>query len=174
MISQHLPTLLAMHCFQGRSNDCGPYSAAMVLRALLQPTLDPDALALAMGRVRWIGPLPFVRRIPNWATFPWGVADILREYGLAASWKVFSTPDRLLDILSRGDIPIVFIGAWRPLWGHVMVLATHNPQQGWGFVDPAWPTSDLHWLDESAFQNRWRTFARSVVVVRPEPFNHSF
>ncbi len=137
----------------------------MIIRAFRQPNLDPDFLARQLERVRWIGPLPFVRRIRNWATFPWGVVDALRTYGIKSTWKLFGKPQNLVELLSNGIIPIVFVGTWRPLWGHVMILGAYDPARGWGFVDPGWPSPELHWIDNQTFIRQWKAYAMSYIRV---------
>jgi hypothetical protein len=157
----------AAHLWQGSSNDCGPYSAAMVINALTPNPVDPAALAREMDRVAWRGVLPVIRRVPQWATMPWGVADILRRNGVPAVWKPLRTEADLIALLESGRIPIVIVGAWRPMWGHVMVLLAWDPVQGWGFADPAWPDASLHWFDPPRFARLWRTYGRVVIVANP-------
>src|SRR5512133_3005754 len=81
--------ILAVHAWQGTSNDCGPFCTAMLIRAAQHADIDPSVLARHMDHVAWRGRMPVVRRIPGWATFPWGVADVLRRYGIPATWKPF-------------------------------------------------------------------------------------
>jgi hypothetical protein len=168
VLSPNVNRILAHHVPQGRSNDCGPYSAAMLINTLCSQKVDPSNLARELDHIRWIGPLPFVRRIPNWATFPWGVADALRLRGIPAHWRPFGSPAALVRTLHSGSIPIVFIGSFKPMWGHVMVLLARDPIRGWGFSDPAWPSPELHWLPDSTFLSQWRTYANSWVEVKPE------
>lgn len=163
--SRFASRVLEQHRSQGRSNDCGPFSTAMVINALCSPGLDPERLARQLDHVRWVGPFPLVRRIPQWATFPWGVVDALRLHGLHASWRPFCKPESLVAWLTQGKIPLVFIGGIRPLWGHVMVLLVRDPLLGWGFADPAWPAHELHWLPDSTFRPQFRTFANTAVLV---------
>ncbi len=157
----------AVHVCQGSSNDCGPYSAAMVINAFTPNPVDPAALAREMDRVAWRGLLPVIRRVPQWATMPWGVADILRRNGVPAAWKPLCTESELIALLESGRVPIVIIGAWRPMWGHVMVLLAWDPDQGWGFADPAWPDSTLHWFEPAHFHRLWRTYGRVVIMTTP-------
>ena len=94
-------SLLASLQYQGDSNDCGPYTIATVINALLKLQIDPSDLALEMARPVWRGIFLVIRRIPNWATFPWGMVDIFRVYGLKASWKLFTPIDYLIDKLKK-------------------------------------------------------------------------
>lgn len=167
IISPFLQRVQAVHASQGRTNDCGPFSTAMVINAMTPLKVDPPALGREMEHIAWWGPLPILRRIPGWATFPWGVVDVLRRHGLKARWLPFCGSQRLVSALNRGEIPILFIGGWRPLWGHVLILQAYDPLLGWGFVDPARANADLHWLDPPLLIKEWRTFANSVVMVTP-------
>jgi hypothetical protein len=157
--------LLAAHVCQGQSNDCGPFSAAFVINSLTSTPVNPTALAREMDRIAWRGCLPILRRIPSWATFPWGVADILRRNGVPAHWIPFFTPEKLIAVLQNGQIPILFVGSWRPLRGHVMVLAAWDSSRGWGFVDPAWREPELHWIEAGQMAKTWSTYARTVVIA---------
>ncbi|MDD5369998.1 MAG: hypothetical protein PHQ40_13000 [Anaerolineaceae bacterium] len=168
LLSPLASRILAHHAPQGRSNDCGPYSAAILINTFCGEGVDPSNLARELDRIRWLGLFPIIRRIPRWATFPWGVADALSQRGLSAQWRSFGSASQLIRALNTGKIPVVFIGSYRPLWGHVMVLLACNPQRGWGFADPGWPTAELHWLSEITFRSQWRTYANTWVEVNPQ------
>ena len=162
-----LAALLAAHQHQGSGNHCGPFAAAIALRALGRAEVDGETLARELNRPRWIGPLPLIRRIPNWATFPWGVADVLRRYGLRARWR-FAAPWSLLHHgLEQGWLLLPVFGQWRPLWAHIAVLAAYHPQKGWGFVDSAHPRPELVWRDTATFARQWRSYGRLLVMGYP-------
>jgi len=72
--------------FQGSSNDCGPYTTATVINALRGQNLVGDELANQMNKPRWRGIFPVIRRVPNWATLPWGLVDVFRDYDLRGRW----------------------------------------------------------------------------------------
>jgi hypothetical protein len=116
-----------------------------------------------MNRPVWRGPMYVVRRVPNWATFPWGIADVLAEYGLKAYWHFFASPKDLWTGLGRGDVLMPVIGAWKPLWAHVMSLVAWDPQRGWGFANTQYNHRDIHWLADEVFQRQWRAMARLLV-----------
>jgi hypothetical protein len=158
--------VLAAHLWQGKSNNCGPYSAAMVINAFTPTPVDPAYLASEMDRIAWSGGFPVVRRVPNWATLPWGIADILRRNGVSAGWRPAASQTHLVDILASNHIPIVLVGSWRPMWGHVMVLLAHDPVLGWGFADPARPENELHWFEPERFTKIWFTYGNLVVTAR--------
>ncbi|MBI5080755.1 MAG: hypothetical protein HZB17_05550 [Chloroflexi bacterium] len=98
--------LLNFHQWQGKSNDCGPFTTAIVLNTFRgEKIFDGKTLALEMNcpRLRWHGLLPLivVRRIPNWATMPWGIADTLTQHGVRARWRFGATKDDLLNALKN-------------------------------------------------------------------------
>ena len=167
LVSPHLPALLAAHQWQGSSNHCGPFAAAIVLGALTPHRVAGQALARELNRPRWVGPLPFVRRIPNWATFPWGVVDALRQFGLRAHWRWGASPHQLREGLQRGWLLLPIFGQWRPLWAHIAVLAAFHPQRGWGFVDSSFPHARLLWREAGTFARQWRNLGRLLVWVEP-------
>ena len=157
--------ILAAHVWQGTSNDCGPFCASMLIRAATGIQIDPTALARSMDRITWNGIFPVVRRIPSWATFPWGVVDVLRRSGIAASWRLFTPESRLRAALARGLVPVLFIGSWKPLWGHVMILLAWDPEGGWGFANPAVREKQLFWLKPEVLKKVWSAYGRAAVMV---------
>ncbi len=160
--------ILAAHCHQGKSNDCGPYSAAMVINAIYPHAVEPSQLAREMDHVRWAKKIiPILRRIPQWATLPWGLVDVLRQYGLPARWRPFGRPTDLIQMLEAGAIPLTITGGWHPLWGHIMVLLAFDPDgKRWGFANPASQTNEMFWVEDGVFQQQWRAFGNIYVQVR--------
>ncbi|MCD4737926.1 MAG: hypothetical protein K8R89_01525 [Anaerolineae bacterium] len=82
------------HQYQGKTNNCGPTSLAIVANAIwgqtrLQGPRVAQELSTPRFRARPI-PHPVVRRIPNWATFPWGLVDYLRQQEIPARWATGS------------------------------------------------------------------------------------
>lgn len=168
--SAHLDAVLSRHRHQRGANDCGPFSAAMVIGALDDAVIDPVALAREMDRPRRGGPLglvPMIRRVPDNATFPWGMADVLRAHGLDARSRIGMRAGELADLLDEGHLIIPIVGSWRwRPWAHYMVLLARNPARGWGFADPDRSSATLLWWDDALFARRWRAFANTAVVVR--------
>jgi hypothetical protein len=167
MLSAHAPKLLEALQFQGQSNDCGPFTTATVLNALLGLNVDASQLACQMDRPVWRGPLFIVRRVPNWATFPWGIADVLREHGIRASWRFLASTSHLYEDLEKGDILMPVIGSWKPLWAHVMTLIAWDPQKGWGFANTQYNDHNVHWVSADLFQRQWKAMARLLIRARP-------
>ncbi len=168
--SAYADAVLAAHQCQRQSNDCGPFSAMMVIHALAGQSLDPLDLARQLDRPRpraILGLLPLVRRWPRSATFPWGMVDLLHEHGLDACWRVLALEHELRAGLRRGQLQIPIVGAWRPKpWAHYMVLLAHDPERGWGFADPASERHELAWRADAKFSSQWRNFGRVVIQVQ--------
>jgi hypothetical protein len=138
----------------------------MIANAILNKHLEGEKLARDMDRPRWAGPIPIIRRIPRWAAFPWGMVDVIRETGLAGTWRLFSNSDSLVTSLAEGNVPMPILGTWKPLWAHVMPLVAHDPEKGWGFVNPAKKEGELDWIKPEVFAKQWRFLGNMVVEVR--------
>ena len=186
-VTAHMHTqVYRYHQYQGHTNDCGPTSLAIVANALLgEERFQGPRVAREMARLAFeVRPLPHlvVRRIPNWATFPWGIAHYLRQHGIPARWRPFGTLEGLHRNLLADRITIVTIG--EPLrrrklrytgWAHTKVLFGHTPGEGFLFVDPAhsqspddsdsWKRNCLSWQEESEFLRQWRNLFRITIEV---------
>ncbi|MCE1255615.1 MAG: hypothetical protein LWX83_18950 [Anaerolineae bacterium] len=75
-ISKLTPHLLEQHQFQGFTNNCGPFCTAMVISFLTHSNIQGDFIANQMNVFNWKKWPPCIRRIPNSATFPWGIVNI--------------------------------------------------------------------------------------------------
>lgn len=164
--SPHSSILLASLQFQGTSNDCGPYTTATVLNALRKLDIQAADLAQQMNKPIWRGPILVVRRVPNWATFPWGMVDVFRSYGLLASWRPFTPIQYLFKALGRGRVLMPMIGEWKPLWAHVMTLIAWDPLQGWGFANTQVEDHKMYWLSDKTFKTRWQAMGHLLVEVK--------
>ena len=172
------------HSYQGNTNDCGPHSICIVANALLgERRFDPSIVAQELNRptVRR-GPLPHivVRRIPNWATFPWGITDFLNRHGFTAKWHLRGNADRLQDNL-RADLatmvvigePFRFVKGKYVGWGHVKVLSGYDALHGYAFVDPGsrkdpsdrWERIGIFWQEETSFSRQWARLLRVYIEV---------
>jgi hypothetical protein len=156
------------HQWQGWTNNCGPFSAAIVANALLDAHVaDGTLVAESMNA----GAIP--ERIPEWATFPWGVIRALRRMAVRARWRAAVPESRLLRNLDAGRTTIVMVG--EPLrfegwtykgWGHYKVLYAWDPVKGWAFVDPAAPRSRVYsYQDAATFRRQWTWLGRQVIEV---------
>ena len=151
--------------YQEKSNDCGPFTTATVLNALRNVNLNAIQLAQEMNRPVWRGPLFIVRRVPNWATFPWGIVDILRSYGLQASWGLFRSKDYLRQSLGSGTILMPVIGSWKPLWAHVMTLVAWDEEKGWGFANTQYNHHEIDWHPDESFIRQWKAMGRILIEI---------
>ena len=179
--------LPAYHRYQRKSSDCGPYSLAIVANALLdEERFDPDVVAQEMNLPsvsRGPFPGPIIRRIPNWATFPWGITDYLRQHGFRSNWRIRGSMERLLGNLREQVATMVMIGEpfkfdfdWREYtgWAHVKVVYGYEPGVGLAFVDPGfpknpndpWESQGIFWQDEESFVREWKNLLRIMIEVR--------
>ena len=90
LAERHGMALKRYHVDQGDTDDCGPHVVAMAVNFWHGDSiLAADDVAREMNRPRLrrsLLPL-IVRRIPNWATFPWGIVDMLGRHGVPARWR---------------------------------------------------------------------------------------
>lgn len=162
------PPLAKYHQFQGGTSDCAPHTVAIVVNAIRdQPLLEGDSVAKAMNAPRWrLNPIPrlVVRRIPNWATFPWGIVDELMANGIPARWRWRAAVPDLQTALGEGRVPMPIVGEWKwkGTWAHVKPLAEIDPQKGYGFVDPA-SEAELSWQAGEDFERQWKNFWNLLV-----------
>jgi hypothetical protein len=150
---------------QGQSNDCGAYTSATVLDALLGLDIKGDDLANEMEKPVWRGLIYLVRKIPNSATLPWGMEDMFQSHGLKARWRFFSNENYLRGSLPLPKILMPIIGSWKPTWAHVMTLVAWDEVQGWGFANTQYPHHNIHWVDAEKFSGQWKTMGRLLVEV---------
>ncbi|WP_119071928.1 hypothetical protein [Aggregatilinea lenta] len=162
------------HHAQGSTNDCGPHSAAAALGFCTGTPVDPAVLTHEMNRPRvqmGIPPL-VVRRIPGWATLPWGIADVLRVHGLNASWRMRASEDDLHRALREERIPLPIFGEpfrrhglrWTG-WSHVAVVAGWSPTEGaYWFVDSA-RADPLSARAQDQFLRLWNNMGSLLVEV---------
>ncbi len=114
IVSPYAPAILSNLQCQGNTNNCGPFTTAVVVNTLCHTQLDGGKLADDLNQVAWRGIIPVVRRLPNSATFPWGMVDVFLRHDLKASWSLFTPINKLLALLKAGNILMPIIGTWRP------------------------------------------------------------
>lgn len=165
LYSPHRDELLKSLQFQGQSNDCGPYTTSTVLNALLDLHIDAANFAREMDKPVWRGPIFIVRRVPHWATFPWGIVDTLKEYGLHATWRPFASISYLKREITRSKVLMPIIGSIIPLWAHVMTLIGWDDQHGWGFANTQLNHHNPYWLSDEDFAKQWRAMMNILIEV---------
>jgi len=161
--SPHEASIIKALQYQGNRNDCAPFTIATIISAFTGLEIDGAVLATQMNKPVWRGIFPVIRRIPNWATLPWGMVDVLQNYGLAARWGFRYTTDYLRMSVQKGNLPIPIIGSWRPLWGHVMTLIAWDENGHWGFANTQMNEKNIDWKPEEYFNKHWKTFSRLCV-----------
>lgn len=167
IISPHAIPLLSSLQYQGMRNDCGPFTIATVLGALTGAAPDGVQVAEELNRLAWRGLLPVIRRIPNSATFPWGMVDFFRRCGLTARWRFFSSTGYLRAALPGKRVLMPVVGGLLPPWAHVMSLVLYDSLAGWGFANTQRNDQRIHWMDHQTFENQWRAVGRLLIEVVP-------
>jgi hypothetical protein len=165
--SPFVSQLQANHLCQGTSNDCGPFCTAMILNTLKKGQYNGTDIGLELGKIVRRGIFPLVRRIPHWATFPWGVADYIHQTGPKTHWRIFDDEKRLWSSVQGSRFNIIIIGNWKPLWAHYMIVSNYDPQKGWGFINPATFDSNIFWMSPEEFRKKWSRMARMSIEVIP-------
>lgn len=170
--SRHTDIVLSALQWQGQTNNCGPFTTATVLKAVKGIDINGSQLADLMNKPVLRGWRLVIRRVPNSATFPWGMVDVLRENGLNARWQLFAREEHLHQGLEQGRLLMPIIGTWKPLWAHVMTLLTWDSERGWGFANTAHNQRSLYWMPETDFRRKWRAMGRLLIQVKDvQPLN---
>jgi hypothetical protein len=117
----------AAYQYQGsRTNDCGPFSLAMVINLQLgENRVNGDELGDLMQAASWgFGLIRY--RFTSWmgarkgASSPWGLAMAYRRFGMPLAgvgpgrlgrmrWRVAGTKERLIDNLARGVLSTLLL-----------------------------------------------------------------
>ncbi len=170
---RHNLNLAHYHIDQGSSNDCGPHVVTMVVNFWHgRAVLDASVAARAMNHPRLQAGWPplTVFRIPNWATFPWGIVVLLREHDIPARWRLFASEDHIFRALSENRIVMPIFG--EPLrvrnkrldgWGHIAILSGWDAEMGaFQFVDSSKPFAPST-RPRDEFLRLWRNMGRILV-----------
>lgn len=173
---RHGRPLASVHIPQGDTNDCGPHVVTMAVNFWHgEDRLDAHTTAQAMNRPRWGAGIPplVVRRIPKWATFPWGIADMLRQHGIPARWRLWASEDDLLRALREDRLAMPIYGqplrrrGWRYTgWSHVVILAGWTPATGtFQFIDSSQHTAPTG-IPRDTFLRQWSQMGRLLIESR--------
>ena len=166
ILSPYAPkVLLNLQC-QGPTNNCGPYTTATIVNTFRQTRLDGGKLAEDMNNVAWRGILPVIRRLPNSATFPWGMVDVFLRHDLTASWSLFTSVEKLLTMLKAGSILMPVIGTWKPIYAHVMTLIAWDEEEGFGFANTQYPTKEIFWVPANTFVTQWKNMGNLLIRIK--------
>jgi len=170
LLSPFASHFLFAHQFQGKSNDCGPYSAAIAIYALTGFFISGQQIAQETNR-NFLGKQPpFLNRIPYNLTFPWGMIAILNEYHCYASWFVLYEEKKLINELQQPQVILVIYGQWLPLWAHYAVLAAYHEKLGYGLINPSLPSARIEWIPRSKFLSQWHSFGSMVIIAQKHPY----
>ncbi len=176
---RHGHTLDTYHIDQGDSNDCGPHVVAMAVNFWLGAnTLDAATAGREMNRPRvGIGFPPLVlRRVPNWATLPWGIVDMLRAYHIPARWRVRAREEDLQRALREDRLVMPVFGEpfkrrglrWSG-WSHVAIMYGWDPNDEiYWLVDSSRPFAPTE-QDRDLFLPRWKNMGYLMVETLPNP-----
>lgn len=168
IFSPYTDKILSALQYQGQRNDCGPFTTATVINALLGLNLDAIQLSDEMDKPVWRGIFYVVRRVPDWATFPWGMVDVFRSYGLDARWRLFAKTSYIKNTLSKGKVLMPIIGEWRPSpWAHVMSLVAWDEELGWGFANTQHNHHNIDWISNDLAARRWKAMGHLLVEIEP-------
>lgn len=162
----YAPKIISNLQCQGPTNNCGPYTTATILNTFRHTQLDGGKLAEDMNNIAWRGILPIIRRLPNSATFPWGMVDVFQRHNLSASWSLFTSVEKLLGMLREGNILMPVIGSWRPIQAHVMTLIAWEATQGFGFANTQYPTKEIFWLPADTFITGWKNMGNLLIRIK--------
>jgi hypothetical protein len=164
--SRYTEIILENLQFQGTSNDCAPYTTATIVNAFRGENLVGDELAEQMNKPRLRGIFPVIRRIPNWATFPWGMIDVFKDYNLRGRWWFRVPVSYLKPAIANGHILMPIIGEWRPKpWAHVMTLVAWDEEKGWGFANTQYKQHRITWHSDADYQEKWNKYGRLLVEI---------
>jgi hypothetical protein len=165
--SRFLSKLIINHQFQGKTNNCGPCCAAITINTIKGTKLLGGKLADELNRPKFSSGFPFIRRIPNWATFPWGITSLFHENGIAGTSTFLSRDSIILASIIQGKIPIVVLGDYHPLWAHYIIVSAYHSQLGWGIIDPAINIQKIWWMPFDYFNEKWSKAGRILILANP-------
>lgn len=152
--------------YQGKRNDCGPFTTATVVNAMRGLNLDGIQLAEEMNKPVWRGIFYIVRRIPDYATFPWGMVDVFHSYGFHARWRPFASTRYIKEALPQAKILMPIIGEWKPsAWAHVMSLVAWDDDKGWGFANTQHNHKNIDWHAEEKVLRQWKAMGHLLVEI---------
>jgi hypothetical protein len=171
------------HQYQGENtNDCAAFSVAIVGNAFLNENrFDGGTIAREMEKIVFVtSPLPHftLRKIPKYATLPWGVSGYLQSKNIPAKLHWFGNVDDLLRNIQDNRLTIVIIGDLLRGWGHAKVLygfepAGPQPEKGFYFVDPGYPKEwsrpqhpqGVFLQGEDEFKREWNNLFRIYIDI---------
>jgi hypothetical protein len=165
IISPFTEKLRLNHQFQAQSNNCGPFCAAMSINTIKGTHVDGNDLALGMNHPSFSFIFPVIRRIPDYATFPWGIVNVLGQNSIKSNWRFFFTFSDLSILLPENYLLILLTATYKPLNGHYRILVSLEDDQI-GFIDPAYPNSAIHYQPRPSFLLEWQNAFNPIIIVK--------
>lgn len=165
IVSPFAEQILQHLLYQGNRNDCAPFTVATLVHAFTHQRVNPLELAQEMNKPVWRGIRPVIRRIPNWATFPWGIVDVLRQFGFSARWQFLIQIEEVMEHLPYPILYLPILLSLHPLWAHVMTLVAYHPERGFGFANTQLEGAKVDWLAKDRFLRLWNATFRCTVIV---------
>lgn len=165
--SRFTQKLVINKLFQGNTNNCGPFCAAMIINTFSDYKTSGEFIAESMNHPTWKVWRPSIKRIPDSATFPWGVVDLLSEYGINSSWSCFNSLDKLSMEVNNRPWIIVITAKIKPLSAHYRIV-TAIREDTIGFIDPAYSENIVTWQNKDDFVKGWNLIGRIMIKPRGE------
>ena len=165
--SKHTSTLTEKHQFQGYTNNCGPFCTAIAISYLTSNPVGGDQIAQEMNVIQWFKFPLSIKRIPNSATFPWGIVEMLKKHGVKSRWHIFSNLSRVAQDISDGNLIIVLTALYRPLSAHYRLL-TGVDEKEISFIDPAYNQKSISCESKEAFLKKWRAAGNIFISIYPD------
>lgn len=167
IVSPFAEPILQNLLYQGDRNDCAPFTVATLVHAFTDQRVNPLKLAQEMNKPVWRGIRPVIRRIPNWATFPWGIVNVLQQYGFSARWRCLIQIEEVIEHLPHPILYLPILLSWHSLWAHVMTLVAYHRGRGFGFANTQLQGAKVDWLEEKQFLKLWNATFRCTVIILP-------
>jgi len=149
--------------YQGITNNCGPFSTAIALNAYLDTDKYQGEKITQQMNESWR------YRIPNNATWPWGISHYIRQQGVPARVGLFVSERQLHKTIEQNKVVIVLTGGLETTninilgrefelkikpWGHYKVLTGYDPKRGYQFADPQ--EGKIVFQPRQDFLDEWR------------------
>jgi hypothetical protein len=163
--SNHTQFLIPLHQYQGTSNNCGPYCTATIINYIYHSQITGDSISEYMNHLHFLGWRLSIKRIPNFATFPWGVTDTLLEYGINSQLMIFTKFEQLCDLLSKNELIIVLTATFRPLTAHYRIVVSIDDNR-LGFIDSAHNQYQICYQDKQSFLSGWQNTAHTIILIK--------
>ena len=138
--------------------------AAMIINTIKKLQVDGFAIAASMNQSHSFSLFNPIPRIPNSATFPWGMVEVFSAYGISSNWQSFTSFAQLSDLLVAKNMIIVLTANYQPLSAHYRILVSID-QDHLGFVDPAFPQENIQYQPVDTFIASWHKALDTIIKI---------